>query len=264
MSSVLRSLWSYRFFILSSIRNDLRARFTRSKLGGLWMVIHPLAQVLIFALILSEVLSAKLPGVNNKYAYALYLMAGMLFWTLFAETIQRCLTLFIDNGNLMKKMSFPRLCLPIIAAGTMLVNNLLLCAAIFGVFAVLGHFPDQNAVWLPVLMAMTLALAMSLGTLLGVINVFMRDLGQVIPVILNALFWLTPVVYNLNALPAQYQTWFRFNPLYVLVSSYQNVLVYGKPPLWNELGGLLVATVVLAGLALVMFRKSSAEMVDSL
>lgn len=192
MTSVLRSLWGYRFFILSSIKNDLRARFTRSKLGGLWMVIHPLAQVLIFALILSEVLSAKLPGVNNKYAYALYLMAGMLFWTLFAETLQRCLTLFIDNGNLMKKMSFPRLCLPIIAAGTMLVNNVLLCAAIFGVFAVLGHFPDANAIWLPVLVVMTLALAMSLGTLLGVINVFMRDLGQVVPVMLNALFWLTP------------------------------------------------------------------------
>ena len=192
MSSVLRSIWSYRFFILSSIKNDLRARFTRSKLGGLWMVIHPLAQVLIFALILSEVLSAKLPGVDNKYAYALYLMAGMLFWTLFAETIQRCLTLFIDNANLMKKMAFPRLCLPIIAAGTMLVNNVLLCAAIFGVFAALGHFPDANVIWLPVLVLMTLALAMSLGTLLGVINVFMRDLGQVIPVVLNALFWLTP------------------------------------------------------------------------
>jgi len=100
--------------------------------------------------------------------------------------------------------------------------------------------------------------------LLGVINVFMRDLGQVVPVMLNALFWLTPVVYNLNALPAHYQAWFKYNPLYVLVSSYQNVLVYGKPPLWDELGGLLLATAVLAALALVMFRKSSAEMVDAL
>ena len=264
MSNVFSSLWSYRFFIVSSIKNDLRARFTRSKLGGLWMVIHPLAQVLIFALILSEVLSAKLPGVDNKYAYALYLMAGMLFWTLFSETIQRCLTLFIDNANLMKKMAFPRLCLPVIAAGTMLVNNVLLCAAIFAVFAVLGHFPGSEAVWLPVLALLTLTLAMSLGILLGVINVFMRDLGQVIPVVLNALFWLTPVVYSLSVLPERYQAWFKFNPLYVLVTSYQNVLVYGKPPLWGELGSLVLATVVLAGVALVMFRKSSAEMVDAL
>ncbi|MGH8081465.1 MAG: ABC transporter permease, partial [Lysobacter sp.] len=151
MKELFRAIWSYRFFILSSIKNDLRARFTRSKLGGLWMIIHPLTQVLIFALILSEVLSAKLPGVNSKYAYALYLMAGMLFWTLFAETITKCLTLFIDNGNLMKKMAFPRICLPIIAAGTMLVNNALLSLAIFAVFAALGHFPGGQGFWLPLL-----------------------------------------------------------------------------------------------------------------
>ena len=264
MSNVLSSLWSYRFFIFSSIKNDLRARFTRSKLGGLWMVIHPLAQVLIFALILSEVLSARLPGMDNKYAYALYLMSGMLFWTLFSETIQRCLTLFIDNANLIKKMAFPRLCLPIIAAGTMVVNNVLLCVAIFGVFAVLGHFPGSDVVWLPMLALLTLALGMSLGILLGVINVFMRDIGQVIPVVLNALFWLTPVVYSLSALPERYQTWFKLDPLYVLVTSYQNVLVYGKAPLWGDLYSLVLTTAVLACAALVMFRKSSAEMVDAL
>lgn len=264
MINVVRSVWSYRYFILSSIKNDLRARFTRSKLGGLWMIIHPLAQVLIFALILSEVLSAKLPGIDNKYAYALYLMAGMAFWTLFAETVSRCLNLFIDNGNLMKKMAFPRMCLPIIAGGTMLVSNLLLILAIFGVFAVLGHYPNIQVVWLPVLVMITLALALSLGTLLGVINVFMRDLGQVIPVVLNALFWLTPIVYNLAALPPQLQASFRLNPLLALVSSYQNVLVYGRPPLWGDMLGLLLATAALASLALVMFRKASAEMVDAL
>ncbi|QWF16152.1 ABC transporter permease [Lysobacter capsici] len=264
MKQLLRAIWAYRFFILSSIKNDLRARFTRSKLGGLWMIIHPLTQVLIFALILSEVLSAKLPGVNSKYAYALYLMAGMLFWTLFAETITKCLTLFIDNGNLMKKMAFPRICLPIIAAGTMLVNNILLSLAIFAVFAALGHFPGVQALWLPVLVGLTLLLAMALGIFLGVINVFMRDVGQVVPVILSALFWLTPIVYNLGVLPPRFQFWFGMNPLYVLVTSYQNVLVYEKPPLWSGLTSLTICIVVLSLMAFFVFRKSNAEMVDSL
>ena len=107
MKELFRAAYNYRLFVLSSIKNDLRARFIQSKLGTLWIVIHPLMQVLIFALILSEVLSAKLPGIDNKYAYALYLMAGTVCWTLFSETISKCLTLFIDNGNLMKKMAFP-------------------------------------------------------------------------------------------------------------------------------------------------------------
>lgn len=264
MRDLLFAIWRYRFFIGSSIKNDLRSRFIRSKLGGLWMIIHPLMQVLIFALILSEVLKAKLPGIDNKYAYALYLMAGMMCWSLFSETISRFLTLFVDSGNLMKKMAFPRICLPIIAAGTMLVNNLLLLLAIFAVFAALGHFPGVTALWLPLLIALTLGLAVGIGMILGVLNVFMRDIGQVVPVILQALFWLTPVVYVLTALPDRYHEWFRLNPLYPLVTSYQNVLVFGKPPLWGELGWLCVVAVASVLVALVVFRRASPEMVDVL
>ncbi len=76
MLGMLRNLWQYRHFVSSSIRNELISRFARSKLGGLWMIISPLSQVLIYALILSNILAAKLPGIDNKYAYAIYLMSG--------------------------------------------------------------------------------------------------------------------------------------------------------------------------------------------
>lgn len=264
MKELLRAVWAYRHFILSSIKNDLRSRFIRSKLGGLWMIIHPLAQVLIFALILSEVLAAKLPGIDNKYAYAIFLMAGQLCWTLFSETLQKCTNLFIDNGNLMKKMAFPRLCLPLIAAGQMLVTNVLLMVAIFGVFATLGHLPDAQALWLPGLMVLTLLLSMSVGILLGSLNVFMRDIGQVVPVVLQALFWLTPVVYSINILPERVQAFFKLNPLYPLVASYQNVLVFGKPPMLRELAVLTAFTLLMALVAMIVFRRASPEMVDAL
>lgn len=264
MKELFRAVFNYRLFILSSIKNDLRVRFIQSKLGTLWIVIHPLMQVLIFALILSEVLSAKLPGIDNKYAYALYLMAGTLCWALFSETVSKCLTLFIDNGNLMKKMAFPRICLPLIAAGTMLVNNLLLLAAVFAVFAVLGHFPGPQALWLPVLLVVTMMLAMGIGLLLGTMNVFMRDIGQIVPVVLQALFWLTPVVYRLDILPKSLQHWFKYNPLYPLVSSYQNILVFDSQPMWEELAMLAGASVLILFFALVVFRRASPEMVDAL
>ena len=115
MLGMLKALWNYRYFIFSSIKNELRLRFIRSRLGALWMIIHPLMQVLIFATILSEVLAAKLPGIDDKYGYALYLMSGTLCWTMFSETIGKSVNLFVDSGNLMKKMSFPRICLPFIA-----------------------------------------------------------------------------------------------------------------------------------------------------
>lgn len=228
------------------------------------MIIHPLAQVLIFALVLSEVLSAKLPGIDNKYAYSLYLMAGIFGWTLFSETITRCLTLFIDNGNLMKKMSFPRVCLPVIATGGVLVNGALLLVAIFGVFAALGHFPDLNVFWLPFVVLVTITAAMALGLLLGIANVFMRDVGQVVPVVLQVLFWLTPIVYSLQILPDTGRALLRWNPLYPLIASFQNVLVFDKPPMFQQLAWIFLFSLVLMLIALGLFRRANAELVDAL
>lgn len=264
MREMFAAMWAYRLFILSSISNELRVRFLRSKLGGLWMIIHPLAQVLIFALVLSEVLAAKLPGIDNKYAYALYLMAGTLGWTLFAETVSRSVVLFVENANLMKKMAFPRICLPIITAGTTLVQNVLLAAAIFVVFTVLGHLPGKQAMWLPVLILVSLMLSTALGLLLGIVNVFVRDVGQVVPVVLQTLFWMTPVVYSIDMLPAGTRAWFKLNPLLPLITSYQNVLIFDRPPQWTGLVWLTGAALGLAALALLVFRRASAEMVDVL
>src|SRR6266542_1065217 len=141
MFGMLFGAWRYRYFILSSIKTELRVKFIRSQLGGLWMILNPLAQVLIFAFVLSAVLSAKLPGIANRYAYAIYLMAGILAWSLFIEIVNRCLTLFIDNGNLLKKLVFPRIALPLIVTGSASVNNALLFLAILVIFGVLGHLP---------------------------------------------------------------------------------------------------------------------------
>ena len=80
MFGMFRSLWQYRQFVFSSVQNELRSRFARSKLGGLWMIMNPLFQVAIYALILSNILQSKLPETNDKYAYPVYLMAGLLGW----------------------------------------------------------------------------------------------------------------------------------------------------------------------------------------
>ncbi|KAG1252568.1 hypothetical protein G6F65_017866 [Rhizopus arrhizus] len=105
--------------------------------------------------------------------------------------------------------------------------------------------PGSQAWWLPVLILFTVSLSMAVGMLLGVMNVFMRDIGVAI-------------------LPDRYRDLFKFNPLYPLVTSYQNVLVFNRPPLWGDLAGLVLATVAGACVALAVFRRASAEMVDSL
>lgn len=264
MKAILLAAWRYRFFIISSIKTELRTKFIRSRLGGLWMILNPLAQVLIFAFILSAVLSAKLPGIDNQYAYAIYLMAGILGWSLFAEIVNRCLTLFIDNGNILKKLSFPKIALPLIVTGSALVNNLLLFVAILAIFGVLGHPPGIALIWLPVLMVVTIALAVGLGLGLGVLNVFMRDIGQVVPVIMQLMFWFTPIVYMIKIIPEQYRGWLVLNPLIPIVTGYQDVLLYNRTPNLASLGEVAIVAAVLLAFSLLIFRKGSPEMVDQL
>jgi len=265
MKALLLAAWSYRYFILSSIRNDFKAQFARSKFGGLWMIINPLMQVLIYALILSNILAAKLPGITDKYAYAIYLMAGLLAWTLFNDIITRCLNLFIASGNLMKKMQFPRIALPLIVLGSCLFNNLLLFISMMAVFLLLGHQFSIMMLWVFPIAIVIVLLAMGIGLILGVMNVFMRDIGQVIPIVLQMLFWFTPIVYPVTIIPEAYRYLLEFNPMYPLVSAYQQALVYNAGSSFESL------TLVVAGSALLLvvfslflFRRASAEMVDVL
>ena len=264
MLGMLKGAWRYREFIRGSIRNEFAARFARSRLSGLWLVIHPLAQVAVFAFVLSGVLSAKLPGIDNRFAYALYLMAGMFAWALFSEIVSRSVTVFVDNGSLLKKIVFPRVNLPIIVCGSALVNNILLLAAILIVFGLLGQFPGPSILWLPLLIGLNLGVAVGLGLVLGVLNVFIRDVGQVVPILLQFGFWLTPIVYTREMLPERYQAWFLLNPLVPLVESYHDVMVYDKAPAVPALAACFVLASVSLAFALMLFRRANAEMVDVL
>ena len=264
MRGTLQVVWNYRYFILSSIKTEFRSRFARSKLGVFWMVLHPLAQVLIFALVLSQIMTAKLPGVESQYAYPIYLLAGMLGWSLFSEIMNKMLTVFIDNGNLLKKVAFPKLALPLIAIGSALINFILLLLMMFIVFAFLGHMPLHALYWLPLLILITMGLAVGIGLILGTINVFIRDIGQAMTIILQFWFWLTPIVYMPSIIPEKYHGLLMMNPMTGVIMGYQNVLVYGKAP---DAGLLLypgILAIVTMVSALIIFKKASEEMADVL
>ena len=265
MHTILLATWRYRHFVLSSIRSELMIRFSRSRLGALWIIIHPLMQAAIFALVLSEVMAAKMSGMaTHKFAYAIYLMSGMLAWSLFIEVISRCLTLFIDNGHLLKKIVFPRLCLPLIVMGSALLNSVLLFLAVLGVFGLLGHWPGVQIIWVPALLAITLTLALSIGLILGVLNVFMRDIGQVVPIILQLGFWFTPIVYSIDVIPQVFRQFLVFNPLLPIVQGLQNAMLYNQSPDVAGLISVFCIALVLLGFAMLLFRKASPEMVDVL
>ncbi len=158
-------------------------------------------------------MKGKLPEVETQYAYPIYILSGTIGWTLFSEVLNRCLNIFIENANLLKKLSFPRLTLPLIVIGSAIVNFILIVCMAYFVFAILGHFPINALYWLPILVLLTLSLSIGLGMFFGIINVFVRDVGQLVGVIMQFWFWLTPIVYMISIVPEKFHKLILLNPM---------------------------------------------------
>lgn len=264
MSAAVRALWAYRGFILGSVKREFQSKYRNSLLGVAWTILQPLAMIIVYTVIFSQVMRAKLPGVESLFGYSIYLCAGVITWGFFSEVVSRAQNMFIDNANLLKKLSFPRLCLPV----TLVLNSSLNFSIIFGLFTLFllisGQFPGWVFLALfPVLLIQVL-FAIGLGITLGVLNVFFRDVGQLFTVALQFWFWLTPIVYPPSILPASVEPLMQMNPMASLVGAYQQILVHGQWPAWSSLWLPVLLGVLLCLWGLRLFRIHSGELVDEL
>jgi lipopolysaccharide transport system permease protein len=264
MVGMLKALWAYRGFILGSVKREFQSKYRNSLLGAAWTIINPLAMIVVYTVIFSQVMRAKLPEVDTTFGYSIYLCAGVITWGLLAEITGRAQNVFLENSNLLKKLSFPRLCLPTIVV----FNSLLNFTIIFGLFTlfliITGNFPGLVFAAIFPLLFLQVAFAIGLGITLGVLNVFFRDVGQFFAVVLQFWFWLTPIVYPIGVLPEAAKHFMRFNPMAGLVASYQKILVNAQWPEWNSLWLVTALSLVLCLWGMHLFRKNAGEMVDEL
>lgn len=262
---MFRSLWAYRGFVLGAVRREFEARYRGSLLGALWAVLHPLTQILVFTLIFAEIMKAKLPGHEGSvFAYSIYLCAGILPWGLFAEILTRLNTVFLDNANLIKKANFPRIALPTVVVLTALLNFAIIMALFFAFLVVTGSFPGVVVFAILPALAVLLAFAVGLGLLLGTLNVFFRDVGQLTGVVLTFWFWLTPIIYLESTVPPRAQALLAINPVTPLVHAFQRVFVDGQVPNAATLLPVACVAVMLLLLAGVFFLRQAPELVDEL
>lgn len=262
--AMFSSLWRYRGFITGSIQREFQSKYRNSLLGAAWTVLNPLAMIVVYTVIFSQVMGSRLPGATSTFGYSIYLCAGVLTWGLFAEITTRSQSVFLEHANLIKKLQFPRICLPIIVVLNALINF----SIIFGLFTVFlvlsGSFPGWPFLaLLPVLLLLVL-LAVGLGIILGVLNVFFRDVGQFFGILLQFWFWFTPIVYPANALPAQFRDLLDWNPMTAVIGACQTILVRGQLPDWSSLLPAALLALGCCALGLQLFRKRAGEMVDEL
>ena len=260
----IRAIWAYRGFILGNVKREFQTKYRNSLFGAVWNIINPLSMIVVYTVIFSQLMKSRLPGVDGAFAFSIYLCTGVLTWGLFSEISTRATGMFLEHANLLKKIRFPRLCLPV----TVVCNALLNFTIVFGLFVLFmlisGSFPGWVFIALGPLLLLLTALAIAIGLNLGVLNVFFRDVGQFFGIFLSFWFWLTPIVYPVNILPPAVQGLMNFNPMARLIKAFQDVLVMGHWPDWFSLWPVVLLTVALSATGLRLFYQNIGEMVDEL
>lgn len=264
MLELARQAWRFRGFIVGSVRREFASRYLGTQLGAVWTVVHPLALIVIYTLVFSGVMRPNLPGHESRFAYSIYLTAGLVVWTLFSDLLARAVGTFVHNAGLLKKVTLPKITLPIIASISALVHCGILLAIFLAFLAVSGNFPGLVVVAAIPVLAIVVLFAVALGTFLATVNVFYRDVEQATSLVLQFWFWLTPIVYPIATLPAPIQQVLALNPIWPLVKSMHHIFLEQRMPDWLALLYPLACAMLLAFAAKAMFERLSNELVDEL
>lgn len=253
----------YGFLLRELVVRDFRGRYAGSLLGLLWSFIHPLWLLALYTFVFSVVLRVSLLG-ERTGSFGIFLFAGLLPWMAIHEGLLRGATAITDNAALVKKVRFPSAILVLAVVTAALLHQAIALGVFLVVLAALG---EASAAGLPLLaLAVPLQVALTLGLALALaaVNVFFRDVPQVLGMVLNAWFFLTPIVYPLDLVPEWFRPWIALNPLTVLVDLYRQALLGDGLALPDGVAALAATSVVLLFAGLWAFRRLRPQLVDEI
>ncbi len=229
---LLAALWARRELIFTLALRDVRARYQQSVLGVYWTIINPLAMAAVYTIVFS--LIAQVPV--GATPYAAFVFCGLVPWSFFANGLTNATNSLVGMAGLLTKVAFPREVLPLAAILARVVD---LVVSLGVLLVIVGWYRlplSWTALLLPIPLFVELAFLVGLGLLLSAVNLFYRDVGQLLGVALSLWIFLTPVVYPLDRVPASLRWLILLNPLTPVVASFDASLLNGQPPSWGPLG----------------------------
>lgn len=260
MRDHLREIFSYQDMVKSLVRRELRGKYEKSVLGFLWSFLSPLFQILIYNIVFTRVFHNDMPS------YYIYLMAGILPWTFFSDSLCQGTGAVIYNAEMVKKIYFPREVLVIAEVNAKLVNMLLsfLVMAVFLVISGIGF--SWQLVFLPAVILVQYMLALGFAFLFAATTVYLRDLEYVVNVIMMAWIWGTPIMYSLEGVEGMTPLLrlVRINPMTPVIDCYHDIFYYHRVPGgWEVLYPLLFGAAVLI-VGYLVFGKLNRRFVEEL
>jgi lipopolysaccharide transport system permease protein len=259
--AMIRSLYSYRRFIARSAWNEMRDRYAGSGLGVFWNILVPLIQISIYVFVFSAIMGARVAANGQaappRFAFVLFLCAGMLPWLAFADSVSRGTQALVRNASYLQKMALPE----VIFVAQSSVVGFLTAAISLVLFFVAGIPMGLPVGWSYLLVPIVLLLFQLLGfgfsLLLSSLNVLFRDIGQAMILLLPMWMWLTPIVYAETILPPVARTLIHWNPAYGFITAFRDIFLKNQAPAlatWGMMVGWAVASILLGYLVLAKLR----------
>jgi lipopolysaccharide transport system permease protein len=217
----LRDLWEYRELFYFLTWRDIKVRYKQTVLGGAWAIIQPFFTMVVFSLFFGKL--AKVP--SDGIPYPIFAYAALVPWTFFANGLSQSSNSMVENANLIKKVYFPRMVVPISSVISGVVDFVLAFLVLLGMMFFYGIFPTKNIIWLPLLLVMAFVTALGVGLWFSALNVQFRDVRYTVPFLTQ--FWLfaTPIAYPSSLLSEPWRTFYGINPMVGVVEGFRWALL---------------------------------------
>jgi len=262
--NLIRNLWRNRDLLRQFTKREIEGRYRGSFLGLLWAFVNPLVLLAIYTIVFGIIFNIRWPNykVDSLAEFAQVIFCGITVFTILSEPVGRAPSLIVGVPNYVKKVVFPLEILPVTTIGAALYHGLIsLSILIIWIFITKGYI-SWTLPLLPLVVLPLLFLTLGLSWFLASLGVFVRDMGYTIVLVLQVLFYLTPIFYSIENVPEPFHTLISYNPLTSIIDNFRRVVLWGILPDWSSLIAWLIITSVMMLLGYAWFMKTKRAFAD--
>lgn len=254
----LKELYKYREMLSNLVKKDLRTRYKGSVLGFLWTFVNPLLQLVVYTMVFSLIMRA---GVDKYY---IYLFVALVPWIFFATSLTSSAASIIGSKDLIKKVYFPRIIIPMSVVNGAFMNMIFTMVVVFAALIFSGIGISQYIIFLPVIMVLEYLFALGLSFIVSALNVYFRDLEHILGIVTMAWMYGTPILYGIDMVPEQLQPIFNLNPMTPIILAFRDILYYKTMPNLSHMGLILFWSIGFIVSGYWIFQKLQRNFVEEL
>ena len=255
---IFKELYNYRELLKTNVQKEIRGKYKKSFLGIFWSFLNPLLQLAVYAFIFPIILK------NNQENYLMFLFVALIPWTFFTSAVTQGTDTVVQNGNIVKKVYFPRTILPISVVTSGAINFLISTVIIIILALVTGLGISPYLVFYPLILIVQYLITLGIVLILSSVTVYLRDLQHIIGVIIQVLFYATPIVYSPDSIPDKFSFILTLNPMSHIITAYRDIFYNQQVPDLQVLGLLFILGISICVLGYAIFSKLEKRFAEEL